>query len=112
MTAYSAWCCAAIPAIKGFSAAFTSAFLIANYGAHGVAYVLLAIVPAAVLMFPLHFFTAVVCINFAASRRRSGDVGARAAMGIVPALTIIYTVMAVCSLYDAIISPVIFKNMF
>ncbi|MBQ6998872.1 MAG: stage II sporulation protein M [Clostridia bacterium] len=112
MTAYSAWCCVAVPAVKGFAAGFTSAFLIANYAAHGVAYVLLAILPSCLLILPMHFFAAVVCINFAADRRKRRDIGARAAMGIVPALAIIFAVMAVCSLYDALISPFIFKNLF
>ncbi len=112
MTAYSAWCCVTVPAVKGFAAGFTSSFLIANYAAHGVAYVLLAILPSALLVLPVHFFAAVVCINFATDRRKRGDIGARAAMGIVPALAIIFTVMAVCSLYDALISPFIFKNLF
>ncbi len=112
MTVYSSWCCLGVVAAKGFAVGFTSDFLIANYAAHGVAYVLLAILPSSLLILPLHFFTAIVCINFATDRHKRKDIGARAAMGIVPAIVIIYTIMAVCSLYDAVISPLIFKNMF
>ena len=112
MTVYSSWCCLGIVAVKGFAVGFTADFLIANYAAHGVAYVLLAILPSSLFILPLHFFAAIVCINFATDRHKRKDIGARAAMGIVPALIIIYTIMAVCSLYDSVISPLIFKNMF
>lgn len=112
LTVYSSWLCPTVSGYKGFSVGFTSAFLIKNYGAHGVAYFMLAIIPAAVLAVPVHLFTSVVCINFAAGRRKRSEVGARAALGIVPALVIIYTVMVLCSLYDVIIAPVIFRNLF
>ncbi len=112
LTVYTAWCSCIIPAVKGFTAGFTAVFLIKNYAAHGVAYTFLAILPSAVISLPVYLFASAVCINFAAGRRRRGEVGARAAFGIVPALTVIYTVMAVCSLYDAAIAPFIFKNLF
>ncbi len=111
-TVYISWACLLVGAAKGFATGFTSAFLILNYASNGVAYVLLAVVPSLLLVLPVHCFTASVCINFAADRHKRGDIGARAAMGIVPALLIIYTIMCVCSLFDAVISPLIFENMF
>ncbi len=112
LTVYTAWCCAAIPGIKGFAAGFTSVFLIKNYGAHGVVYALLAILPATVMVLPVYLFASAVCINFAAGRRKRGEAGARTAIGIVPALAVIYAAMGVCSLYDTVIVPFIFKNLF
>lgn len=112
LTVYSSWLCVAIPGYKGFAAGFTAVFLIRNYGAHGVAYTMLAIVPSTALIIPVYLFTSAVCINFATDRRKRGEVGARAALGMVPALMIVYAVMAVFSLYDVIVAPAIFRSLF
>lgn len=112
LTVYSAWLCIAVVGAKGFVAGFTATFLIKNYGAHGVIYTLLAIAPATIIVLPVLLFASAVCINFAIERRKTGAMGMKPALGIVPALVVIYSVMAICSLYDVIIAPLVFKNLF
>ena len=112
LTVYSAWLCPFVPGYRGFASGFTCTFIIKNYGFKGALYSLLSVIPSITLMFPVYVFTAVVCINFAAGRRKKGEAGIRSAAGIVPALAVIYCIMTVTSLFDAFISPVIFKYIF
>ena len=112
MTIYSSWLCVAVSGIKGFMAGFTATFLIKNYGTYGVIYTVLAIAPSTFIMIPVLLFGAVVCINFAADRRKNKAAGMKSALKIVVPLIIIYSAMTVCSLYDSIITPLIFKNLF
>jgi len=112
LTFYSAWLCMGVPAAKGFASGFTCAFLIKNYGFRGVIYSLISIAPSTAALLPVYLFAAIVCINFASQRRKRGEVGARSAVAVIPALAVIYCIMTVCSLFDVFISPVIFKYVF
>ena len=111
-TSYTCWLCLGLSFIKGFSSGFTATFLIKNYGVHGVVYTLLGICPSMVLHVVVRLFAAVVCINFACDRIRSKALGARAALGVVPPLAVIWVIMCAFSLYDAFISPPLFKSLF
>lgn len=112
LTVYSSWLCPLVPAYRGFASGFTCTFIIKNYGLKGVLYSLLSVIPSITLMFPVYVFATVVCINFASERHRKGEAGIRSAAGVLPALVIIYCIMTVTSLFDAFISPVIFKYIF
>lgn len=111
-TLYTCWLCLGLSFIKGFTAGFTSGFLIKNYGVHGLVYTLLGIVPSSLLHATIRIFAAVVCINFSCSRIKSRALGAREALGVVPPLLIVFCIMSVFSLYDALISPSLFKSLF
>ncbi len=112
LTLYTSWACVLMPGVRGFSSGFAAAFLMGTEGGRGTAYTFLSIIPSVILSLPVYVFAAVVCINFAAERRKNGEVGARTAVRIIPALAIIYFVMAICGLFDVFITPVVFKLLF
>ena len=112
LTLYTCWLCFVIPLLKGFTSGFTAAFLVKNYGVHGLVYALLGIMPSSAIQVFVRVFSTVVCINFAGDRMRRRDLGARAAFGIMPSLAVVYCVMAIFSLYDALVAPALFKTLF
>lgn len=112
LTLYTCWLCYALPLLKGFTAGFTAMFLIKNYGVHGLVYTLLGILPSSLIQILVRVFATVVCINFSHDRMKRRDLGARAALGITPSLAVVYGIMAVFSLYDALVAPTLFKTLF
>ena len=112
LTLYTCWLCFALPFLKGFTSGFTIMFLISNYGVHGLVYALLGIFPSSVMNVFVRVFATVICINFSCDRMKRRDLGARAAFGITPPLAVVYCVMSVFSLYDALVAPALFKTLF
>lgn len=111
-TIYTVWLGIAIPGVKGFFIGFTSAFLITNYAADGILYVVFAVLPSALIFLPVYCFASSTCINFALDKWRRGGKGLRETLKIVPALILIFLFMSCCSLYDAFISTFVFKQLF
>ena len=111
-TIYTVWLSIAIPGIKGFFVGFTSAFLITNYAADGILYVLFAMLPSALIFLPVYCFASSTCINFALDKWRRAGKGLRETLKIVPALILIFLFMSFCSLYDAFVSTFVFKQLF
>ena len=111
-TVYTVWFSIAISGIKGFFAGFTAAFLITNYAADGILYVLFAILPSAMILLPVYCFASSTCVNFALDKWRRGGKGLKETLKIVPALILIFLFMNFCSLYDAVVSTFVFKQLF
>lgn len=112
LTVYSSRASLLIPAYKGFASGFTCTFIIKNYGLGGVLYSVLSVIPSITLLFPIYLFASVVCINFAQQRRAEGRAGVRSAVEILPALAVIFCAAMLVSVFDAFISPVVFKYVF
>lgn len=111
-TVYTVWFSTVIAGAKGFFAGFTSAFLITNYAADGILYVLFAILPSALLFLPVYCLASSTCINFTLEKRKRGEKGMAETLKIVPALIFILLFMVFCSLYDVFISSFVFRQLF
>lgn len=111
-TIYTVWLSMLVAGVKGFFVGFTSAFLITNYAADGILYVLLATLPSAIIFLPVYCFASSTCVNFALDKWKRGGKGLRETLKIVPALILIFLFMNFCSLYDALVSTFVFKQLF
>ncbi|MBE7030019.1 MAG: hypothetical protein E7409_01165 [Ruminococcaceae bacterium] len=102
---------------KGFSTGFTAGFAVRCYGWKGTWLSALTLFPSCMVMLPIYLLMCVMCVRFAASRRGRREYPAagqpnREVLWFGTTMVLLFAVLCVCSLVDALIAPALVRLFF